>query len=308
MRSPRAASSSKRAASRGSCARSSTSGFVDVGGWDTHVGQGGAEGYLANRLEELGRGVGRIRERNGHRRGPIRWSSSSASSAALSARTATAAPTTDTAASTGCSAAACAAGASPESRCACRRARLFQNRDYPVLNEYRAMFAGLFARMYGLNASQLERVFPAPAPSGVVVFTPHSLPPPPPPPPRSPRSSSSKRPTICTPSGRPSGPRPAGIVTHGTPSSVQLRLKSELPVLDAFRRFAGRARREQDVDVGEEVGEREPAFARVPHGVVVAAARHGPAVFELLAQVIAQELGMRVALVRERARAFETRR
>ena len=32
-------------------------GFVDVGGWDTHVGQGGAEGYLANRLEELGRGL-----------------------------------------------------------------------------------------------------------------------------------------------------------------------------------------------------------------------------------------------------------
>ena len=32
-------------------------GFVDVGGWDTHVGQGGAEGYLASRLEELGRGL-----------------------------------------------------------------------------------------------------------------------------------------------------------------------------------------------------------------------------------------------------------
>ena len=32
-------------------------GFVDVGGWDTHVGQGAATGYLANRFEELGRGV-----------------------------------------------------------------------------------------------------------------------------------------------------------------------------------------------------------------------------------------------------------
>src|SRR5499427_4883136 len=29
-------------------------GFVDVGGWDTHVAQGGAIGYLAGRLGELG--------------------------------------------------------------------------------------------------------------------------------------------------------------------------------------------------------------------------------------------------------------
>ena len=32
-------------------------GFVDVGGWDTHVNQGGANGYLAGRLAELGRGL-----------------------------------------------------------------------------------------------------------------------------------------------------------------------------------------------------------------------------------------------------------
>lgn len=32
-------------------------GFVDVGGWDTHVGEGGATGYLAGRLDELGRGL-----------------------------------------------------------------------------------------------------------------------------------------------------------------------------------------------------------------------------------------------------------
>ena len=33
-------------------------GFVDVGGWDTHVNQGAATGYLADRLGELGRGAG----------------------------------------------------------------------------------------------------------------------------------------------------------------------------------------------------------------------------------------------------------
>src|SRR3989344_4681470 len=32
-------------------------GFVDVGGWDTHVAQGAATGALANRFEELGRGL-----------------------------------------------------------------------------------------------------------------------------------------------------------------------------------------------------------------------------------------------------------
>jgi uncharacterized protein (DUF1501 family) len=37
---------------------------------------------------------------------------------------------------------------------------LFQNRDFAVLNEYRAVFAGLFARLYGLNANQLDHIFP----------------------------------------------------------------------------------------------------------------------------------------------------
>jgi uncharacterized protein (DUF1501 family) len=39
------------------------------------------------------------------------------------------------------------------------QATLFQNRDYPVLNEYRSVLGGLFARMYGLNAAQLDRIF-----------------------------------------------------------------------------------------------------------------------------------------------------
>ena len=40
---------------------------------------------------------------------------------------------------------------------------LFQDRDFPVLNEYRATLGGLLARLYGLNAQQMEFVF-----SGVV--------------------------------------------------------------------------------------------------------------------------------------------
>ena len=37
---------------------------------------------------------------------------------------------------------------------------LFQNRDYPVLNEYRAVLGGVFARLYGLSPAQLQQVFP----------------------------------------------------------------------------------------------------------------------------------------------------
>ena len=46
---------------------------------------------------------------------------------------------------------------------AVRPETLFQNRDYPVLNEYRAVLGGLFGRMYGLSAARLERVFPGAA-------------------------------------------------------------------------------------------------------------------------------------------------
>jgi uncharacterized protein (DUF1501 family) len=132
--------------------------FVDVGGWDTHVGQGGAEGYLANRLEELGRGVtgfademgaawndtvvvvisefGRTFRENGNRgtdhgHGSVYWvAGGSVRGGRIAGEQVALSPST-----------------------------LNQSRDYPVLNEYRAMFGGLFARMYGLDAAQAERVF-----------------------------------------------------------------------------------------------------------------------------------------------------
>jgi len=40
------------------------------------------------------------------------------------------------------------------------RETLFQDRDFPVLNEYREVLGGLFQRLYGLGAAQLETVFP----------------------------------------------------------------------------------------------------------------------------------------------------
>lgn len=134
-------------------------GFIDVGGWDTHVGQGAGSGYLASRFDELGRGLaafaaesgpvwrdtvvvvisefGRTFRENGNRgtdhgHGSVYW---------------------------------LLGGALRGGRVLGRQVRLepatlFQNRDYPVLNEYRALLAGLLARMYGLDGDRLQTVFP----------------------------------------------------------------------------------------------------------------------------------------------------
>ncbi len=134
-------------------------GFIDVVGWDTHVGEGGATGQLANRLGELGRGLalfademgpqwsrtvvvvvsefGRTFRENGNRgtdhgHGSAYWVLG------------------------GCIRGGHIAGEQVE----VKPATLFQNRDWPVLNEYRALFGGLFRRMYGLNDAQLAAVFP----------------------------------------------------------------------------------------------------------------------------------------------------
>jgi len=44
------------------------------------------------------------------------------------------------------------------------RATLFQDRDYPVLNDYRALLGGLLGRVYGLDDAKVERIFPGAAP------------------------------------------------------------------------------------------------------------------------------------------------
>jgi uncharacterized protein (DUF1501 family) len=135
-------------------------GFVDVGGWDTHVNQGAATGYLADRLGELGRGLagfaeeigpewhdtvvvvisefGRTFRENGNRgtdhgHGSVYW---------------------------------VLGGGIKGQRIVGEQApvdepHLFQNRDYPVLTDYRSLLGGLFQRMYGLDQKGLQRVFPS---------------------------------------------------------------------------------------------------------------------------------------------------
>jgi hypothetical protein len=48
--------------------------------------------------------------------------------------------------------------------CLKEKASLFQDRDCPVLNEYRAVFGGLFGTLWGLSADQVQRVFPGSTP------------------------------------------------------------------------------------------------------------------------------------------------
>jgi len=141
-------------------------GFVDVGGWDTHVNQGAATGYLADRISELGRGLagfaseigpawndtvvvvisefGRTLRENGNRgtdhgHGSVYWVLGGGIKG----------------------------GRIVGAQVPVDQAHLFQDRDYPVLNDYRALFGGLFQRMYGLDQSGLQRVFPSVQPANL---------------------------------------------------------------------------------------------------------------------------------------------
>ena len=133
--------------------------FVDVGGWDTHVGQGAATGYLANRFDELGKGLaalpqelgrawkdtvvvvmsefGRTMRQNGNRgtdhgHGSVLWVMGG------SVR----------------------GGRVAGEQVAVERSTLLQDRDLPVLNNYRSTLGGLFQRQFGLGQTQVAQVFP----------------------------------------------------------------------------------------------------------------------------------------------------
>ncbi|HEX9139701.1 MAG TPA: DUF1501 domain-containing protein [Steroidobacteraceae bacterium] len=139
-------------------------GFIDVGGWDTHVNEGGAQGALANNLGNLSRGLntfaqtlgtewrntvvvvisefGRTFRENGnkgtdHGHGSVYW---------------------------------VLGGGISGGQIVGRQQRvafgsLLQNRDYYVLNDHRAVVGGLFKAMWGLSVDNMERVFPGVTPT-----------------------------------------------------------------------------------------------------------------------------------------------
>lgn len=144
-------------------------GFVDVGGWDTHVGQGGATGYLAGRLDELGRGLAGFADEMG-----IVWANTVVAVISEFGRTFRENGNRGTDHGHG-TVYWIMGGSIRGGRVAGEQVRvdqrsLFQDRDYPVLNEYRAVFAGLFARMYGLSAGQLDKVFTGVRPKDIGVL------------------------------------------------------------------------------------------------------------------------------------------
>jgi len=138
--------------------------FVDVGGWDTHVGQGAANGYLAGRLSELGAGLAGFADEIG----PADWNDTVV--VVISEFGRTFRENGDKGTDHGHGSVYWVLGGRVRGRrvlgdhALVTEASLNQNRDYPVRTDYRALFGGLFRRMYGLDAARLQTIFPAAAP------------------------------------------------------------------------------------------------------------------------------------------------
>jgi uncharacterized protein (DUF1501 family) len=134
-------------------------GFIDIGGWDTHVGEGAAQGALATNLGSLGKGLqafsqslgaewnntvvvvvsefGRTFRENGNRgtdhgHGSVYWVLGGSISG----------------------------GRICGEQQPVTQATLFQNRDFPVLNDYRSVLGGLFRSLWGLSPAQSAGIFP----------------------------------------------------------------------------------------------------------------------------------------------------
>jgi uncharacterized protein (DUF1501 family) len=140
-------------------------GFIDIGGWDTHVDEGGAQGTLATNLGSLGRGLqafsqalgtewnntvvvvlsefGRTFRENGNRgtdhgHGSVHWVLGGMVKGGIKGE---------------------------QQRLV--RGTLFQDRDYPVLNDYRGILGGLFRSLWDLSPSQSDGIFAEVAPQAI---------------------------------------------------------------------------------------------------------------------------------------------
>jgi uncharacterized protein (DUF1501 family) len=133
--------------------------FLDVGGWDTHTNQGGADGQLASKIGDLGRGLAAFAQESGPN-----WQNTTVIVISEFGRTFH--ENGDKGTDHGHGSVYWVLGGSvrggrvtgPQVRLSDET--LNQQRDLPVLTDYRALLGGIFARHYGLRPAQVSRVFP----------------------------------------------------------------------------------------------------------------------------------------------------
>jgi uncharacterized protein (DUF1501 family) len=133
--------------------------FVDVGGWDTHVNEGAEAGALATNLGRLAGGLSSFAEALGDR-----WRDTVVVVVSEFGRTFRENGNRGTDHGHGSVywvlGGGLAGGRVVGAQQAVRRETLFQDRDYPVLNDYRAVLAGLFRRLWSLSPDRCASVFP----------------------------------------------------------------------------------------------------------------------------------------------------
>jgi len=135
-------------------------GFTDIGGWDSHVNQGNASGVLTSNLDSLAQGLAAFADEMG----PVAWRQSVVVVMSEFGRTFHENGTRGTDHGHGNTLWVLGGGINggrlvgemtdltPNS--------LFQQRDTPLLNDYRSVLADLIQQMYGLNNGQLAQIFP----------------------------------------------------------------------------------------------------------------------------------------------------
>ncbi|MCO7568900.1 DUF1501 domain-containing protein [Pseudomonas chlororaphis] len=140
--------------------------FVDVGDWDTHVKQGSTQGPLANNLVNLGQGLAAYAEAMGEH-----WNNSLVIVVSEFGRTfrENGAKGTDHGHDTvyWVLGGAVRGGRLAGEQVAVNAQSLLQNRDYPVLNNYRDLLDGLLAKTWGLTGTQVQEVFPHSRPNAL---------------------------------------------------------------------------------------------------------------------------------------------
>ena len=133
--------------------------FIDVGGWDTHVNQGGAQGQMATLLTSLSQGLTGFIEQMG----PV-WDRTVVVVLSEFGRTFRENGTRGTDHGHGSTywvmGGALSGGRLAGEQVDVTPKTLNQNRDWPVLTEYRGLLGGLFKRMYSLDGTRLARIFP----------------------------------------------------------------------------------------------------------------------------------------------------